>query len=151
MFSAAQAACTCSAHFASTRYRLLDTVHKIFVKSLHRYRRGLQIEHGSAGIPPHQTDACNRAPLIISSVAASQVMAVSGIGWSILACSKPPVLLSQAMLRNSLVREDHLVTDCAISTSTGELPVAFIVSVDASSRVPDRCGCTVQGTSAANA
>jgi hypothetical protein len=30
----------------------------LFKRFLFRYRRGLQIEHGSAGIPPHQIDAC---------------------------------------------------------------------------------------------
>jgi hypothetical protein len=86
MFSTAQAACTCSACFASTGYRLLEPVQKIFSICC-RDRRVLQIEHGSAGIAPCQTDACNRAALICS-VAVSQQTVVSGIGLSILAQSR---------------------------------------------------------------
>jgi hypothetical protein len=84
MFSAAQPACTCSTRLASTSYRLLEPVQKIFVKSLVQVPPGTA-EHGTAGIPPRQTDACNRAALICS-VAVSQLM-VGGVGWSILARS----------------------------------------------------------------
>jgi hypothetical protein len=46
--------------FASNGSRLLEPVQICQADSEARYRRGLQIKHGSAGIPPRQIDfACN--------------------------------------------------------------------------------------------